>query len=106
MIDLIIGFSGVILMNASALPQIYKVYKTHSVKDMDIRREWLLLLGCTLYLIHGIMRGNPVIIVSNVWAMIMFILLLYMMRRWKCQNTDTTDNLNWLNKTFKTKITS
>ena len=79
----LIGFVGMALMNVSAIPQIRKVSKTHKVKDLTIKRELLLLSGCTLYLIYGILRKDPVIIVSNLWAMSMFFSLIYLILKYK-----------------------
>lgn len=72
----ILGFVGIILMNASALPQIYKIWKKHKVKDLTLGREILLLTGCSFYLIYGIWRKDPVIIISNIWATSMFLTLI------------------------------
>lgn len=70
-------------MNASALPQVYKIWKTHNVKSLTIWRELLLLIGCSCYLIYGIWRKDPVIIVSNIWATTMFLTLIYLILKYK-----------------------
>jgi len=74
----LLGFLGIILMNASALPQIYKIWKTRKVKDLTLYREVLLLIGCSCYLAYGIWRKDPVIIASNIWAIGMFLTLIFL----------------------------
>ena len=78
----IVGFVAMSLMNASAIPQIRKIAKTKKVGDLTIKRELLLLCGCTLYLIYGIYRKDPVIITSNIWAMSMFLSLIYLIKKY------------------------
>ena len=87
MIFTLFGFLAMILMNGSALPQLYKSWKTKKVKDLTIFRETMLLAGCSFYLIYGIYRKDPVIICSNIWAMTMFILLIYLQLKYKNENT-------------------
>ena len=82
-IFLVIGFVAMFLMNSSAIPQLRKMIKTKSVGDMTIHREIMLLIGCSLYLSYGIYRKDPVIIVSNIWAMSMFIGLIYLIKKYK-----------------------
>ncbi|MHA1250802.1 MAG: SemiSWEET family transporter [Candidatus Helarchaeota archaeon] len=74
---MIIGLIGVLMMNGSALPQIYKTYKKKQVNDMSIWRELMLLFGVLFYLLYGIGINNVVIIISNTLAMIIFIILVY-----------------------------
>lgn len=80
---LILGMTAMFLMNASALPQLFKIIKTHKVRDLTLKRELMLLMGCTLYLIYGIHRKDPVIITSNIWAMATFLTLIYLIRKHK-----------------------
>lgn len=79
----LLGFIGIILMNASAIPQLIKTYKTKKVRDMTIWRESMLLSGVIFYLTYGIMRKDIVIITSNIWASIMFISLVIMILKYK-----------------------
>lgn len=74
------------LMNISALPQLIKIIKTKKVKDLTIKRELLLLFGCTLYLIYGLWRRDPVVITSNLWGCSMFISLTVLISRYAKRN--------------------
>lgn len=79
----LVGFAGMCLMNLSALPQLFKIIKTHKVRDLTIKREILLLIGCSMYLAYGIYRKDPVIITSNLWGASMFISLIYLITKYK-----------------------
>ena len=70
-------------MNGSALPQIWKTYKTKSVESLNIWREIMLLIGCGFYLIYGIYQRDIVIMISNTWAVSMFITLIIMQLKYK-----------------------
>lgn len=71
-----VGFLAIILMNISALPQIFKTVKTKRVDDMTVWRELLLFSGTGLYLYYGLAINNIVIIISNVVAVIVFSTLI------------------------------
>lgn len=79
----LIGFLGMLTMNISAIPQLLKIIKTHKVRDLNIKRELLLLIGCSMYLAYGIYRKDPVIITSNLWGASMFISLIYLITKYK-----------------------
>lgn len=72
------GFFGIILMNGSAIPQIIKMIKTKSVNDLTLWREVSLLIGCLSYLIYAIHRADPVVITSNIWGTISFMVIIYL----------------------------
>ena len=77
-----VGFLAILLMNFSAIPQLVKVWRTKQVKDLNIWREVMLLVGCSLYLIYGIYRRDVVIMVSNAWASLMFISMIYLIKKY------------------------
>lgn len=79
---ILVGFIGMILMNLSAIPQLLKLIRTHKSCDLTIKRELLLLCGSSLYLVYGIWRKDPVIIVSNIWATTMFLSLIYLISKY------------------------
>jgi len=83
LINILIGMFGIILMNGSALPQIYKTFKTKSVGDLTLAREAMLLIGVLFYWTYGFLRKDIVILVSNTWAAIMFITMIIMYLKYK-----------------------
>ena len=77
MIYTILGFTAIAIMNGSAIPQILKIANTHKVGHLHMGRDLMLLTGCILYLIYAIHRNDPVVIVSNLWGISMFLILIW-----------------------------
>jgi MtN3 and saliva related transmembrane protein len=59
------------------LPQIYKVFKTKSAKDLSITTYVLLTVGSIVWVLYGIEIMNFPILVMNGLALAEFILLLF-----------------------------
>lgn len=76
MINTILGFIAIAIMNGSAIPQIIKIIKTKKVRDLHAGRDLMLLTGCIIYLYYAITRQDPVVITSNAWGITMFIILI------------------------------
>ncbi len=65
MIVKIVGFSAAFLTMFGFLPQVIKIYKTKSVKDISLLALLQFTLGISLWLVYGIMLSDPVIILAN-----------------------------------------
>jgi len=78
-----IGFLAIAILNGSALPQIWKIWKRKKVEDMSIWREIMLMVGCTLYITYGVFRKDPVIITSNLWGAMMYIIIIGLQAKFK-----------------------
>ncbi len=57
-------------------PQIYKIFKTKSAKDLSITTYLLLTVGSTVWVLYGIEIMNIPILTMNGLALFEFILLL------------------------------
>ena len=73
----LIGFTAAAMGGISLFPQVLKVLKTKSTKD--ISREMILLLAGSifLWLIYGILLNNIPIIVANSFGLIQAIIILF-----------------------------
>ena len=73
----LIGFMAAAMGGISLFPQVLKVLKTKSTKD--ISREMILLLAGSifLWLIYGILLNNIPIIVANSFGLIQAIIILF-----------------------------
>jgi len=60
-----IGWAGVTVGVCVSLPQIARIYRTHSSKDVAIWTYRLLLITVLCYLVWAIAIGEPIFIVSN-----------------------------------------
>ncbi|MBU1091119.1 MAG: SemiSWEET transporter [Candidatus Omnitrophica bacterium] len=61
----IVGFLAAFLTMFGFLPQVIKIYRTKSVKDLSLLAILQLMLGIFLWLIYGIYLKNFVIILAN-----------------------------------------
>lgn len=71
-----IGHLAAILTTISFVPQVYKVYKTDSVKDISFWMFLLFSVGVLLWFVYGLIINNLPIILANAitFLMAMFIL--------------------------------
>lgn len=74
----IIGFAAAILTMFSFVPQIVKVLKTRSAKDVSLAMLIQLSTGVTLWIVYGIYLKNIIIIIANITSLITLIILLYL----------------------------
>jgi MtN3 and saliva related transmembrane protein len=73
----IIGLIAAAMGGASFFPQVLKVLKTKSTKDIS-REMFLLLTGSIiLWLVYGILINNIPIIIANFFGLIQGIIILF-----------------------------
>jgi MtN3 and saliva related transmembrane protein len=61
----IIGLSAATLTMFGFLPQVIKIYKTKSVKDISLVALIQFSIGISLWVLYGIYLNNPIIILAN-----------------------------------------
>ncbi len=61
----LIGISAASLTMFGFIPQIIKIYKTKSVKDISLFALLQFTLGISLWIFYGIHLKDPIIIVAN-----------------------------------------
>ncbi|KON33966.1 MAG: hypothetical protein AC479_02785 [miscellaneous Crenarchaeota group-6 archaeon AD8-1] len=73
----IIGLSAAAMGGIALFPQVLKVLKTRSTKD--ISREMILILAGSifLWLVYGILLSNLPIIIANFFGLIQAIIILF-----------------------------
>jgi MtN3 and saliva related transmembrane protein len=74
----IIGSSAAILTMFSFIPQIIKVIKTKSAKDVSPVTLFQLSLGVSLWIVYGIYLRNIIIITANSVTLTTLIILLFL----------------------------
>jgi len=72
----IIGSSAAILTMFSFIPQIIKVIKTKSAKDVSLVTLFQLSLGVSLWIVYGIYLKDIIIITANSVTLTTLIILL------------------------------
>lgn len=74
----IIGLIACFCTVLSAIPQIIKIYYTHSVKDLALITYILSCSGIILWLVYGILLGSLALIISNVINLILQLIIITM----------------------------
>jgi MtN3 and saliva related transmembrane protein len=62
----IIGVVAALLTSFSFVPQVRKMWRRKSAKDVSHITMFQLMTGCVLWLVYGILRQDPVIIGANI----------------------------------------
>jgi MtN3 and saliva related transmembrane protein len=79
----IIGLIAGLCTTLSALPQIIKIYKTNSTKDLSIITYLLAFSGVVLWLIYGILLFSISLIISNLVAILLQFTIITMILKKK-----------------------
>jgi len=79
----VIGAIAATLTMFSFIPQIIKVLKTKSAKDVSIITILQLALGVTLWIVYGIARTDPIIITANAVTLATLIITLFLYFKYK-----------------------
>jgi MtN3 and saliva related transmembrane protein len=62
----LIGLVAAALTTSAFLPQLIKVWRSRSAKDVSLAMFLVFTLGIALWLVYGLIRNDMVIIVANV----------------------------------------
>ena len=79
----IVGFSAAVLTMFGFLPQVIKIYKTKSVKDISLLTILLFTLGIFLWLVYGLHLKNAVIILANSVTLLTLIVALVLFFKYR-----------------------
>ena len=72
----IVGFAAGILTTIAFLPQVIKIWKTKSTKDISLGMFITFTTGIFLWLIYGILINSPPIILANIVTFILSLTIL------------------------------
>jgi MtN3 and saliva related transmembrane protein len=79
----IIGLIAALFTTVSLLPQLIKVYKTKSTKDISTGMFTLFGCGVLLWFVYGIFVNDLPIIVANSLAFIQAVVILFFKAKYK-----------------------
>ena len=74
----LIGAFAATLTMFSFVPQIARSLRTKSVKDVSPVTLFQMALGVFLWIIYGISRSDPVIIIANIVSLITLVALIFL----------------------------
>ena len=73
-----VGFFAAFCTTVSFLPQVIKVYKTKSTKDISLYMFLIFTIGTFCWLIYGIIESSiPIILANTITLILSSIILLY-----------------------------
>jgi MtN3 and saliva related transmembrane protein len=72
----IMGFIAGLLTTVAFLPQVIKVYKTKSAKDISLPMYVIFTIGIAMWIIYGFMLDSMDILIFNVITFILAITIL------------------------------
>lgn len=77
----IIGLAAGFLTTISLVPQVLKIWKTRSAKDVSRKMFFAFCTGVALWLAYGILRGELPIIIWNAVSLVLGLTILGMKLR-------------------------
>ncbi len=61
----LLGLAAATLTTSAFLPQVWKTWRSHSAEDLSLGMYGIFTMGVSLWLIYGVLLGDPAIIVAN-----------------------------------------
>ena len=65
-----------VLTSLSYIPQVRKAWPRGSTDDLSFRTLVILAAGLSLWIVYGIARGDPVIIIANAVGLTLIVFLI------------------------------
>jgi len=86
-----IGLVAGLLTTTAFIPQVWKIYRTKSGKDISGRMFSLFSFGIVLWLVYGILLRSVPLILSNVVTLILSLTILALKIRYRGNSDDKAD---------------
>ena len=77
----VIGLAAGLLTTISLVPQVLKIWKTRSAKDVSRKMFFAFSTGVALWLVYGILKGELPIILWNAVSLVLGLAILAMKLR-------------------------
>lgn len=78
-----VGFAAGLCTTAAFAPQVLKTLRSRSVGDISLGMYALMVVGITLWLIHGLAVGSAPVVAANAVSLVLVGLMLAMKLRYK-----------------------
>ena len=83
-----IGLVAGLLTTTAFIPQVWKIYRTKSGKDISGRMFSLFSFGIVLWLVYGILLKSVPLILSNAVTLILSLTILWLKIRYRRNSVD------------------
>ena len=67
----LIGFAAATCTTVAYAPQVIKVWKTRSARDISLGMFLIMVLGLALWLIYGLLSGDAPLVAANTVTMVL-----------------------------------
>jgi len=74
----IVGLVAATLTTAAFVPQVYKTWKTKSVKELSLTMYLVMFMGILLWLTYGIVINSFSIMLANIVTGMLVLLIIYL----------------------------
>lgn len=82
MIDLL-GYVAAVLTTAAFIPQVWRAWKTRSVRDLSLPMYLLMVTGLVLWLVYGFLIGSWPLVAANLVTLVFSGSILLMRIFWR-----------------------
>jgi MtN3 and saliva related transmembrane protein len=79
----VLGFVAGVLTTAAFIPQVLKIWRTRSARDISLGMYVVFTSGVALWLVYGLALGSLPIIVANVCTLVLALAVLLMKLRYR-----------------------
>lgn len=79
----ILGYAAGALTTIAFVPQVVKIWKSKSAKDISLGMFVAFCLGVFLWLIYGIILNSPPVIIANLAVLILALTILILKIKYK-----------------------
>ena len=83
LIENFIGTAGGIVSSVTFLPQVIKIWKTKSAKDLSMMTLFFLILNVSLWLTYGLLKTDFPLIITNSIVLSMILIMVYFKLKFK-----------------------
>ncbi len=78
----VLGFFGGLLTTGGMVPQVWRLYKLRSAREISLTFNSLYIIGIMFWLSYGILLGLAAVIIWNAIALVLGFGMLYAKLRW------------------------
>ena len=78
-----VGLAAGLITTFAFVPQVLKIWRTKSVKDISLRTYVAFSIGVALWLVYGILKQEPPIILWNAVTLVLSIAIVAMKLRFR-----------------------
>jgi MtN3 and saliva related transmembrane protein len=71
------GYAAAVCTTSAYVPQVLRVWRTRSTKDISLKMFLVLVTGLSLWLTYGVWRGETPLIIANAITLMLASTILY-----------------------------